>query len=350
MKHKSRFTKKHLVIAGAAILVALIAFSRASKNTSPDTGPQMIPVVIETATNMTVVQRLTINGEIKGLNQADVYPDVPGKILELYVTEGQYVGAGQIVATIDRNQVGMIFMPATVRAPISGIVGKIYVEKGRTIAPSVPVMLIADTRLVEGVLNVPEKDVGLYKIGQEAQIYTESHPNTVFKGYVSRIASLIDPLTRTLEVRLTLVNTDNKLLPGNYADFSITVKEMPNQVVAPFDAVIDMVERKEVFVVESAESPHGGAVVKDNPGTPKTVGMGSKKYLIARQRSVVIGIRDGNNVQILEGLASGERVISMGKENVISGALVRAVKPAANNDASAVSATNAVTNTAAGQR
>ena len=350
MKLKFRPTKKQLVLAGVALLVAFIAFSRAKKSTGPDTGPQTVPVVIENVTNMTVAQRLIINGEIKGLNQADVYPDVPGKIMELYVTEGQYVGAGQIVATIDRNQVGMIFMPATVRAPISGIVGKIYVEKGRTIAPSVPVMLIADTRVVEGVLNVPEKDIGLYKIGQEAEIRTESHPGIVFKGYVSRITSLIDPLTRTLEVRLTLVNTDNKLLPGNYADFSIKVREIADQVVVPFDAVIDMIERKEVYVVEQAASPHGGSVVRDNPGTPPTIKLEAGKYLVARQRMIVTGIRDGSMVQVLEGLKPGEKVISLGKENVVDGVLVRPVQLAARPSGTQASATNAVTNSAAGQR
>lgn len=350
MKLKFRPTRKQLILTGVALLVAFIAFSRAKKSTGPDTGPQTVPVVIEDVTNTAVVQRLIINGEIKGLNQADVYPDVPGKILELYVTEGQYVGAGQIVATIDRNQVGMIFMPATVRAPISGIIGKIYVEKGRTIAPSVPVMLIADTRVVEGVLNVPEKDIGLYKIGQEAEIRTESHPGMVFKGYVSRITSLIDPLTRTLEVRLTLVNTDNKLIPGNYADFSIKVREIPDQVVVPFDAVIDMIERKEVYVVENTESPHGGAAVQDNPGTPKTVPLGSGKYLVARQRKIVTGIRDGGMVQVIEGLRPGERVISLGKENVVDGVLVRPVRIAAKTGDVSTSATNAATNSAAGQR
>ena len=350
MKLKFRPTKKQLVLAGVALLVAFIAFSRAKKSTGPDTGPQTVPVVIENVTNMTVAQRLIINGEIKGLNQADVYPDVPGKIMELYVTEGQYVGAGQIVATIDRNQVGMIFMPATVRAPISGIVGKIYVEKGRTIAPSVPVMLIADTRVVEGVLNVPEKDIGLYKIGQEAEIRTESHPGIVFKGYVSRITSLIDPLTRTLEVRLTLVNTDNKLLPGNYADFSIKVREIADQVVVPFDAVIDMIERKEVYVVEQAASPHGGSVVRDNPGTPPTIKLEAGKYLVARQRMIVTGIRDGSMVQVLEGLKPGEKVISLGKVNVVDGVLVRPVQLAARPSGTQASATNAVTNSAAGQR
>ena len=59
MKLKFRLTKKQLVIAGVGLLVALIAFSRAKKDTGADTGPQLVPVVIEDVTN-TVVDRKSV--------------------------------------------------------------------------------------------------------------------------------------------------------------------------------------------------------------------------------------------------------------------------------------------------
>jgi membrane fusion protein, multidrug efflux system len=318
-----RITKTKVIVVVVLLIVAFMAFSR---NKAPEQeGVKTIPVVIETVTNSSMTQRLFVNGEIKGLNQADIYPDVPGKVLELFVREGQYAGAGQVVATIDRSQVGMIYMPATVTTPISGVVGKIYVERGRTVSPAVPIMLIADTRVVEGVLNIPEKDIGYYKLGQEAEIRTESHPDVVFKGYVSKITSVIDSLTRTLEVRISLVNTGNLLIPGNYADFSIKVKELPDQVMIPYDTIIDTIERKEVFVVEEAESPLGGAIVNDDPKNQKTVNMGAARNLVARERVITTGIRDGEYVQVLSGLAPGEKIISLGKENVVDGMLVREV-------------------------
>jgi len=320
-----RITKTKVIVVVVVLVVAFIAFSRANK-TPDQEGVKTIPVVIETVTNSSMVQRLFVNGEIKGLNQADIYPDVPGKVLELFVQEGQYVGAGQVVATIDRSQVGMIYMPATVTTPIGGVVGKIYVERGRTVSPAVPIMLIADTRVVEGVLNIPEKDIGYYKLGQEAEIRTESHPDVVFKGYVSKITSVIDSLTRTLEVRISLVNTGNLLIPGNYADFSIKVKDLPDQVMIPYDTVIDTIERKEVFVVEKAESPFGGAAVKDDPKNQTPVTLGTTQHLVARERIITTGIRDGEYVQVLSGLTPGERIISLGKENVVDGMFVREVQ------------------------
>ncbi|MDR2734936.1 MAG: efflux RND transporter periplasmic adaptor subunit [Spirochaetota bacterium] len=319
-----KITKTKVIVAVVLLIVAFIAFSRANK-TQEQEGVKTVPVVIETVTNSAMAHRLFVNGEIKGLNQADIYPDVPGKVMELFVQEGQYVGAGQVVATIDRSQVGMIYMPATVTTPISGVVGKIYVERGRTVSPAVPIMFIADTRVVEGVLNIPEKDIGHYKLGQDAEIRTESHPGTVFKGYVSRISSVIDSLTRTLEVRITLVNTGNLLIPGNYADFSIKVKDIPDQVMIPYDTIIDTIERKEVFVVEEDESPLGGTIVNDDPQVPKTINLGTARHLVARERIITIGIRDGEYVQVLSGLVPGERIISLGKENVVDGIPVREV-------------------------
>ena len=138
---------------------------------------------------------------------------------------------------------------------------------------------------------------------------------------------MIDTRTRTLEVRLSLPNTDGKLIPGNYGDFSVRVREYPDQIKVPFDAIIDTLDRKEVYVVEDGQSPHGGSVVKDNPNAPKTLPVG-KKYMVARVRPVEVGVQDGEYVQILSGLKPGDRVITLGKENVVDGSHVRLIPKA----------------------
>jgi multidrug efflux pump subunit AcrA (membrane-fusion protein) len=337
-----KITRGKVIVAVFLLVVTMVALG-GKKNGHEDDGVKTVPVVVETVTNGNMAHRLFVNGEIKGLNQADIYPDVPGKVMDLLVREGQYVGAGQVVATIDRSQVGMIYMPATVTTPISGVVARIYVERGRTVSPAVPIMFIADTRMVEGVLHVPEKDVGYYKIGQEAEIRTASHPDVVFKGHVSRINSVIDSFSRTLEVRLSLVNTGNRLLPGNYANFAIKVRDLPDQIMVPYDSIIDTLDSKQVYVVEAEESPHGGALVQDDPKAPVTISLPNSQRFIARARTVTIGVRDGDYVQILSGLQPGERICTLGKENVVDGIHVREVfkSGVAANEAEAV-AENAV--------
>jgi membrane fusion protein, multidrug efflux system len=206
------------------------------------------PVVVETAQRGTLVERVHLTGDIKGQNQADIYPDVPGRLNRVYVREGQYVSQGQVVADIDRNVVGMVYRPATVTAPISGVIGKIYVDVGMTIAPNVPMMLIADTRVVEGILAVPEKFVPYFQVGQTAEVRLQSYPDEVFSGTISNKGSMIDPATRTLQVRIRLSNPGGKILPGNYADFSVQIREARDQVKVPFDAVIDTIERQFVLL------------------------------------------------------------------------------------------------------
>ena len=159
-----KITKPKLIVAGIVLLVLVIMVARGKKQQAA-TASNSIPVVVETVTNGTIVHRIRINGEIRGQNQADIYPDVPGKIQDIYVSEGQYVGAGQAVAAVDRSQVGQVYMPATVRSPISGVIGKVYVDKGQTVSPSMPIMLVADTRVVEGVMHVTEKNAQYFRLG-----------------------------------------------------------------------------------------------------------------------------------------------------------------------------------------
>ncbi|MCK4906212.1 MAG: efflux RND transporter periplasmic adaptor subunit [Spirochaetes bacterium] len=335
---KLKFIKNLFIIKTVLILVIALTASGCKPAGKRKNDKKIIPVMASFVTNSPIEHRVEINGEIKGQNQVDIYPDVPGKVLNLYVREGQFVGRGQIVATIDRSQVGMIYRPATVTSPISGVIGKIYVEQGMTIANSTPLMLIADTRIVEGVLNVTEKQLGYFKIGQKTEIKVESYPDIKFRGYVSKISSMLDPSSRTLEIRVRLFNIGNRLLPGNYADFSVIVKKFRNQVIVPIDSIIDSIERTEVFVVEEIKKKKDPLKKKIKKSTKndkdkkktkkklqKKLKDKSGKIYVARLRRVKTGLYRGKIVQILAGLKPGERVVTLGKENIIDGSLIKII-------------------------
>lgn len=334
-----------LIVFGALTLFQLaqrMGQSRTKKN-----GEQRkVPVVLKDVTRGEITQRIEINGEIKGQKQVDVYPDVPGKVQQLYVVEGQFIGQNQLVATIDRSVVGMEYKPATVRSPIAGVVGKVYVDIGATVAPQTPMMMVADNRVVEGVLNVPEKYVPYFRIGQVADITIESYPDLKFKGTVYRKGQIIDPLTRTLQVKLRLVNEGRKMIPGNYADFSIKVKTLTDQVLVPYDALMDSIVRQEVFVVEERDYPNKRVKSPDETESPQDKNNSAvrilsrrlrkavlrEEYLVATRRRIKVGIVEGNKLQVLAGLKPGERVITLGKENVVEGAHLKPVRLASESE------------------
>ncbi|NOY59884.1 MAG: efflux RND transporter periplasmic adaptor subunit, partial [Calditrichaeota bacterium] len=93
-------------------------------------------------------------------------------------------------------------LDATVTAPISGIIGKRFYETGDMAAPQLPIVTIVQMDRVKIDFNATERDLGKLKIGQEAQIKVESYPEQVFRGKVSKISPVLDPLTRMAKVKV----------------------------------------------------------------------------------------------------------------------------------------------------
>ncbi len=343
-------SKRKKIVIGLIIIIPLfmIMIGMIGENKKKSTDKKnskiekKIPVVAKTVSSQTIVERLALNGEIKGQKQVDIYPDVPGKVYRIFVKEGNFVRRGQTVASIDRSIVGMHFVPAPVTSPISGVVGKIYVDRGKTVSPAVPLMMVADMRLLEGVLNVQERLIGKIKIGQKVIITVDSYPDKIFKGIISRKGSFIDPTNRTLQIKVRFLNTGGKLVPGNYANYSVQIRSMKNQLVIPFDAVLNSLSATEVYILETIKNTNKNMdlpedispELKNNPKSMalmwlpqniKKMIVGEGNEIIAKRIAVDLGVRDGNFVQVLKGLKEGDRVITLGKENVVGGNLLKIV-------------------------
>jgi len=344
-------SKRKKIVIGLIIVIPLfMILMGVNKKKSTDKKDskieKKIPVVAKVVSSQTIVERLALNGEIKGQKQVDIYPDVPGKVYRIFVKEGNYVRRGQTVASIDRSIVGMHFVPAPVTSPISGVVGKIYVDRGKTVSPAVPLMMVADMRLLEGVLNVQERLIGKIKIGQKVDITVDSYPDKTFRGVISSKGSFIDPTNRTLQIKVRFLNTGGKLVPGNYANYSVQIRSMKNQLVIPFDAVLNSLSATEVYILETIKNTNN--IYKDlqenmfpdlmkNPGSvrlmwiPKSIRrllLGNGDKIIAKRIAVELGVRDGNFVQVLKGLKEGDRIITFGKENVVGGNSLKIVPTA----------------------
>ena len=113
-------------------------------------------------------------------------------------------------------------------------------------------------------------------------------PGKSFKGNVSFMYPHMDHATRTLTVRMTLENPDFELKPGMYATVQIMTQPSPDTIQAPREAVIDTGTHQIAFVTEG-----------DGHFTPRQVHMG------------IMG--DNDMIQIIDGLAPGERVVTSGQ-------------------------------------
>ena len=188
---------------------------------------------------------------------------------------------------------------ARILAPFAGIVGGRVVSPGQVITKSTTLTWLTDVDPVKVEINVPERFIGQLKVGQKIQIRVASYPGKKFDGEVYFIAEQIDPTTRTAFVKARIPNPELLLKPGMFANLDLTLSVRENAIVIPETAVSQLMEGGSgmVFTVDKANT--------------------------AQMRKVKLGIRFAGKVEVVEGLAEGEKVIVEGLQKIGPGMPVK---------------------------
>jgi Cu(I)/Ag(I) efflux system membrane fusion protein len=172
----------------------------------------------------------------------------------------------------------------TFYAPASGIVMEKKALQGMRFMPGEVLYQIADLSSVWVVAEVAEQDIGLIKVGSVAQVNISAYPDKQFAGKVDFIYPTLDMATRTVQVRVELANPDGLLKPAMFANVDLAVSHGGKVLTVPISAVIDS-GTTQVVLVQLAEGHF----------EPRTVKLGS---------------RSENFVEVLEGVAEGEQVVT----------------------------------------
>lgn len=173
----------------------------------------------------------------------------------------------------------------TLYAPISGyVIGRNAFPKQR-VTPETELYTIVDLNKVWIMADVFEYEAPMVRMGQPARVTLSYIPGKSFSASVNYIQPQVDPMTRTLKVRLEAENPGLLLKPDMYADVEFRVV-MPRRVTVPAEAVLDSGIRKTVFV------DRGNGFLEP--------------------RQVEIGERIGDRVEIRKGLQAGERIVISG--------------------------------------
>jgi membrane fusion protein, copper/silver efflux system len=196
------------------------------------------------------------------------------------------IAAPEIEALTARGQVGDV---VPIRSPVAGYVTARNVVAGAAVQPGAPLFEVADLSRVWLLAEVFEQDAARLRIGQKASLELAAYPGERFAGRVQFIAPTVDAQTRTLRVRLEFPNRSGpggvRLRPGMYGNVAL---ELPSAsgLLIPAEALVDTGEQQYVFVAR-----------------------GAGRF---EPRPVRVGARAGGRVQIAEGLAEGETVITTG--------------------------------------
>ena len=166
-------------------------------------------------------------------------------------------------------------------SPVGGFVIEKRVVRGQHVSTGMSLYTVADLSAVWVEADLYEDEVAAVREGLPVSVTVDAYPSDGLRGRITYVYPFVDEPTRTIRARIELQNLRGRLKPGMYANVSLDVP-MGESVVVPVNALLDSGAEQHVFVSEG-----------DGYFEPRTV---------------VIGERLGDVVQILDGLEAGEVV------------------------------------------
>ncbi len=189
---------------------------------------------------------------------------------------------------------------AEVRSPGSGVIAERPLYAGDVAAAGTPLLVVMDVSRVVARLNVPVADATTVKLGQPATV-TLVDGNKEIQGKVTVVSPATDPASATVQVWVQMDNPDRSLKVGGAVHVSITTETIKNAMLVPNAAILPGETGGTAVLVIDSES-------------------------VAHRRAVQLGVKQGDKVQVLTGVAPREDVVVVGGLGVDDKAKVKVVQ------------------------
>jgi membrane fusion protein (multidrug efflux system) len=198
----------------------------------------------------------------------------------------------------------------TLVAPFDGQLGIRQVNVGQMINAGQQIVPLTSLDPVYVDFALPQQHLAQLAQGLEVRVWSDAAPGREFKGKLTAINSMVDPVTRNVSVQATLDNPDHALRPGMFAKTEVELPEKRPVLIIPGSAVSYAPFGDSVFVIEKKKDEKTG-----------------KESEVIRQQFVRVGEARGDFVSITNGLKAGETVVGTGVFKLRNGMAV-----AINND------------------
>lgn len=183
-------------------------------------------------------------------------------------------------------------------APFDGVVGIRNVSVGDYVKDGADLINIEDIRTLKVDFRLPERYFTQLKSGLPVEVTADALPGARYVGSVDAINPRVDASGRSLEVRAKLSNTDGRLRPGMFARVLVLLGDRPNALMVPEEAVVPLGDDFFVYTVVDGK---------------------------AKRVRVKLGVRREAQVELLEGVSAGDRVVTAGIRVQRDGQPVRVV-------------------------
>lgn len=288
-------------------------------------------------------------GTLRAFDEVDLHAEASGRVTKIYFTEGSHVNKGDLLIKIndedlraqlsktqlqiklnqsqldrqnellkinatskqefdvaenqlnslkaDKEVIEAAIKKTEIRAPFSGVIGLRYVSEGSYVSPVTQIASIQNINPVKIDFSVPEKYAGMVIKGDVVNFYIGETDQQI-NGKVYAIEPKIDLATRTLQIRALCDNKAEKILPGSFAKIELRLKETPDALMVPTQAIIPVLKGQTVYVAKD--------------GTAQSI-------------PVKTGVRTAIEIQITDGLSVGDTVITTGINSLKPNAPVKII-------------------------
>jgi membrane fusion protein (multidrug efflux system) len=299
MTRLRRFLVGSTVVTMAALVASLTGCGNMNKNNAAATKKPAVSVAVTAVGRNTVTRSIQLLGTLEGEQQAYAMPKFAGRVTEILKPDGSRVAAGDPIVTIVNDVPGMDYRPGPVVAPISGVIGKVYVQIGQAVSPATMVAVVSSyASRIKVKAAVSDADLPYVRTGARAQVMVAAIPDSVFGGTVSQVTPMLDPMTRSATVEVLVPNSSRLLVPGMSASLRLTAEEKKDVVAVPNSALFTDGQSRVVVVADG----------------------------VGHFRDVRTGLIGDALSEVVAGLEPGERIATTGKENVKDGEAVSPVE------------------------
>jgi HlyD family secretion protein len=193
----------------------------------------------------------------------------------------------------------------TLRASVSGSVLERVLEPGELAQPGSEILRLGDLNQVKIEVQISELELSGIQLGQTAQVRLDAFPNEPFVGRVTQISPAADPTARLVPIEVTIPNSEGRIGSGLLARVSFASQET-EQVIVP-ETAIDLADDSAPDLANNAENTAPGSA-QPGSATVFVINRNGEEATV-EARSVQLGDRADNQIQILSGLNPGEEFV-----------------------------------------
>ncbi|MCB1020057.1 MAG: efflux RND transporter periplasmic adaptor subunit [Acidobacteria bacterium] len=173
--------------------------------------------------------------------------------LAMIEAQVQLADAQRQQAEAELRELNIQLEQTKIYAPMAGDVAQRFVDEGALLGPSTPILRIVNLATMVTQGNVPERNVGKLRVGNEAEVRVDALPDQVFRGRISRIAPVLDAATRSALIEIDIPNPGRTLKAEMFARINLDLGTMREATLIPRDGLVYRGTQPGVYILEGED-------------------------------------------------------------------------------------------------